>query len=88
MVFLIHCTVDEQKKHLRETLIEKHLANVAANKSSILFGGVVGSDDDPFQQIIYFLRTDSKERACAFIENDAYAALYRDVEIEEFQQRI
>lgn len=88
MVFLIHCTVDKQKKHLRETLVERHLANVAANKSSLVFGGVVGSDDDPFQRIIYFLTADSKQRARAFIENDAYSALYRDIEIEEFHQRI
>lgn len=88
MIFLIHCTIDQQKKHLRETLIEKHLANVSANKSSIVFGGVVGSDEDPFQRIIYFYAADSKQRAQAFVENDAYTALYRDVEITEFQKRI
>ena len=88
MLFLIHCTIHEQKKHLREGLVEKHLANVAANKSSIVFGGVVGTEEEPFQQIIYFFTADSKSRAHAFIENDAYTALYRSVEIEEFQRMI
>lgn len=88
MIYMIHCIISPEKKHLRGSLIEAHLANVVKHRDAIVYAGVVESESDPFQRIVYFFRANSEAEARAFVDGDAYTTIYERVEILEFQQKL
>lgn len=86
--YFAQCFIDPNKSNDIKELREKHLAYVKESGSIIVYGGVCGDDEQPYQGICLFLKTDTKAKSMNFIEADPYFCTYSHVEIKEFVQKI
>src|SRR5215469_9857262 len=82
--YLLNCTVDPAKRSLLAGLRAAHLAYVIKNRDKIIYGGVVGSMDEPPEGICITVRADSLDEADAMAHADPYAQAYSAIRVSEF----
>jgi hypothetical protein len=88
MICMVTCAVDEQRRHLRATLKDTHLAYVSEWRPRIAYAGVVEETGALLRRVVYFVDVEAESEAWSFIDADPYRALYSDVEVVEFAPRI
>lgn len=86
--YLLNFTVDPAKRGLLAGLRAAHLAYIVENQDKIIYGGVMGSPNQPPEGICIAVRADSFIEASAFASGDPYAPAYSSICVNEFQQRI
>lgn len=86
--YLLTCTVDPAKRGLLTHLRAAHLAYIISIQDKIIYGGVLGSADEPPNGVCIAVRSSSLAAAEAMARADPYAQAYSTVSVSEFQQRI
>lgn len=88
MIYFAHCFIDPSKFGEIGKLKDKHLTYIKELSAQIVYGGVCGTEELPYQSICFYLDVDTKMAARDFVENDPYANVYLRAEINEFVQKI
>lgn len=86
--YLLNCTVDPAKRGLLGALRTAHLAYIVRNQDKIIYGGVLGSAEQPPEGICIAVQAHSLAEADAIARADPYARVYSTICVSEFQQRI
>ncbi len=86
--YLLNCTVDPAKRGLLGALRAAHLAYIVSNQDKIIYGGVLGSAEQPPEGICIAVQAHSLAEADAMARADPYARVYSTICVSEFQQRI
>jgi len=84
---MIICTIDQKKLPTLLKSRESHLRYIAQNEKNISFAGIVETEADPYQQIVYFLDVNF-EMAQSFIQNDPYFNCFEEVKLLPFSKKI
>lgn len=88
MTYFAQCTIDDTKRDKVAELRQKHLAYIKEFGFNIVYGGVCGDEDVPYQSICFFIDVESEVKARSFVEQDPYFCTYAKVEIQQFAQKI
>jgi len=88
MTYFAHCFIDPSKlDHIKE-LRDKHLSYIKVFGSNIVYGGVCGTEDVPYQSICFFMKVDTENEALSFVRKDPYFPAYSQIDMSEFSQKI
>jgi uncharacterized protein YciI len=88
MKYFAQCFVNPIKNSDLKTLREAHIEYIEKFSSLIIYGGVCGNNDMPYQSICFFLNVESEQEALNFVNQDPYSTTYSSVEIKKFTQKI
>jgi len=88
MIYFIQCLVKKNSEKFRKELLRDHLGYIIQHKNKIVFGGIVTKKDKSIKRVCYYIDVQSQKAALAFTQEDPYKAIYEEIEVLPFQQRI
>ncbi len=82
------CEISPDSVSKIPTLKDGHLSYIRSQMKLIAYAGIIETTEQPYQQIIYFLKTSDLESARNFVEADPYFICFNRVKYSPFTQRI
>lgn len=82
--FLVYYFLNIEKAELKR---DEHRQYIALNKDKIVFGGVLGNQNERLG-VMYILKVPEEKEALQFYQNDPYSTIAISCEIHKFDQKI